>query len=359
MPRFQLSLMAASLGLLSLGVVLTPNSRAGDIGFVEDFALSKDRPASLKQLIPGTDDFYYYHCLHYLQTEQFEKVEPMAALWYERHKQTARLTEIQTRYALLTYEKNPEKSLTYIRSRLGVHFNHQKEIAGAAVNLPTALDPKSIGRAVLKGNSFDRGNLSNFEDAALDWIAAEALSWENRRELLSRLTRPDLPNMAKLVADDLNSPHSGEFGGIPIHAQMTLVQLEDLLKLKPNVLNHAAFVNAYITKLHPGADDDWKRDRKLTQAYLERLKKFADRLAPVHNPLKAHVLYHRLAFDRAGGLYDRERFLEYIKLPRQQSYMSHALLKSVESRDYPANLAADYFPVTMLPVGITTTPFDA
>ena len=58
MARLQPSLMAASLGLLSLGVVLTPNSRAGDIGFVEDFALSKDRPASLKQLIPGTDDFY-------------------------------------------------------------------------------------------------------------------------------------------------------------------------------------------------------------------------------------------------------------------------------------------------------------
>ncbi len=350
MPRFQHSLMAASLGLLSLGVALTPNGRAGDIGFVEDFALSKDRPASLKQLIPGTDDFYYYHGLHYLQTEQFEKVEPLTVQWYERHKQTARLTEIQTRHALLTYDKNPEKSLAYIRSRLGVRFDHQKEIAGATVNLPTALDPKSIGRAVLKANAFGRGNLSNFEDTALDWVAAEALSWENRRELLTRLTRPDLPNMAKLVADDLNSPHSGEFGGIPIHAQMTLVQLEDLLKLKPNVLNHAAFVNTSVTKLHPGADDDWKRDRKLTQAYLERLKTFSDRLAPVHNPLKAHVLYHRLAFDRAGGLYDRERFLEYIKLPRQQSYMSRALLTSIAARDTPANLAADYFPVTMLPV---------
>ena len=126
MPRFQHSLMAASLGLLSLGVALTPNGRAGDIGFVEDFALSKDRPASLKQLIPGTDDFYYYHGLHYLQTEQFEKVEPLTVQWYERHKQTVRLTEIQTRHALLTYDKNPEKSLAYIRSRLGVRFEPEK-----------------------------------------------------------------------------------------------------------------------------------------------------------------------------------------------------------------------------------------
>ena len=76
MSRLALPLMAMSLGLLSLGVVLTPTSHAGDIGYVEDFALAKDRSNSLKQLIPGTEDFYYYHCLHYLQTEQFEKIEP-------------------------------------------------------------------------------------------------------------------------------------------------------------------------------------------------------------------------------------------------------------------------------------------
>ena len=37
---------------------------AGEIGFVEDFALAKDRAAALKQLIPGTETYYYYHCLH-------------------------------------------------------------------------------------------------------------------------------------------------------------------------------------------------------------------------------------------------------------------------------------------------------
>jgi len=50
-------------------------SRAGDINFNEDFALAKDRAASLKQLIPGTEDYYYFHCLHYLNTGQFEKID--------------------------------------------------------------------------------------------------------------------------------------------------------------------------------------------------------------------------------------------------------------------------------------------
>ena len=47
----------------------------GEIDFVEDFALATDRAAVLKQLVPGTEDFSYYHALHYLQPEQFEKMD--------------------------------------------------------------------------------------------------------------------------------------------------------------------------------------------------------------------------------------------------------------------------------------------
>jgi len=65
-----------SLAVLGLALMYTPTtSRAGDINFNEDFALAKDRAASLKQLIPGTEDYYYFHCLHYLNTGQFEKID--------------------------------------------------------------------------------------------------------------------------------------------------------------------------------------------------------------------------------------------------------------------------------------------
>ncbi|HEV3256692.1 MAG TPA: hypothetical protein VG013_07435, partial [Gemmataceae bacterium] len=57
---------------------------AADVAFVEDFALAKDRSESLRQLIPGTEDYYYYHSLHYLNTEQFEKVEALMRPWLER-----------------------------------------------------------------------------------------------------------------------------------------------------------------------------------------------------------------------------------------------------------------------------------
>ncbi len=306
MSRSKHWFMAGSLAVLLLGVVMVPTSQGGDIGYVEQFALAKDRAAALKQLIPGTEDYYYYHCLHCMQTEQFEKIEPLTALWYERFRQTARLTEIQTRFALQMYDKQPEKSLAYIRNHMGLHFNHQREIVGANVNLPTTLDQKLISRETLQASSFARSSTLNyFENSSFEWLAAEKLTWEQRRELLSRLTRPDLPNLPQLIVEDLNAAHSGGFGSLAIHKMLTIAQMESVVKLKGDVLNTGAFVNAYVLKLHPGADENWKRDPKLTLAYLERLQAFATRLDPVHNPLKAHVLYHRLVFDRAQGTYDR------------------------------------------------------
>ena len=55
--------------VLLQGVAL---SWAGEIEFVETFALAPDRDAALKQLIPGTEDYYYWNALHLLNTEQFE-----------------------------------------------------------------------------------------------------------------------------------------------------------------------------------------------------------------------------------------------------------------------------------------------
>jgi hypothetical protein len=66
--------------MVCLGCLILPTYwvMAGEVGYVEDFALAKDRAESLKKLIPGTEDYYYYHCLYYLNTEQYEKVEAMS-----------------------------------------------------------------------------------------------------------------------------------------------------------------------------------------------------------------------------------------------------------------------------------------
>src|SRR5262245_37958587 len=99
---------------LALGFVLASTAAADEVGFVEDFALARDRAAALRQLIPGTEDYYYYHALHALHTEQYDKIETLTRPWLERFGQTPRLTEIQTRHALLSYERNPQRSVDYL-----------------------------------------------------------------------------------------------------------------------------------------------------------------------------------------------------------------------------------------------------
>src|SRR5438876_12169642 len=113
-------LPAGLLAVFAVGLVLVPTgmrARAADIGYVEDFALARDRVVALKQLIPGTEDYYYYHALHALNTGRFEEALANFKPWIERHGHTARVTEIQVRHALLTYEKNPKKSVDFLRAQ--------------------------------------------------------------------------------------------------------------------------------------------------------------------------------------------------------------------------------------------------
>ncbi|NIL98957.1 MAG: hypothetical protein GTO62_18055, partial [Planctomycetales bacterium] len=63
----------------------------------EDFALATDRQVPLGQLIPGTEDYYYYHCLHYQNTEQYQRVEETLQAWIKRYKYTPRVHQIINR----------------------------------------------------------------------------------------------------------------------------------------------------------------------------------------------------------------------------------------------------------------------
>ena len=278
-------------------------TQAAEIGYLEDFALAKDRAVPLQQLIPGTEDYYYYHCLHFQNTEQFDKVNELLIAWINRYKDTPGIREIQNRQALLTYTKSPDKSLEFIRQRLGLQFNHQRERLDEKPNLPTSLDQKLIARQMLLARAFaQHPNLQACEDEALDWLVATELTPDRRRHLLERLQRPDYPQLPKLVVDDLNYQNSGGFGPFGIHGQLLLAQLDGCLKLKPDLLNQQNFVNIYLAKLRPNADVDWRHDPAEHRAYLERLWSFVQKLAPAHNSLKAHVLYHHLRLQQEAPL---------------------------------------------------------
>ena len=334
-----------------LGVACSVGSaRGNEIGFIEDFALARDRAEALKQLIPGTDEYYYFHCLHYQNLEKFDEVERLLKAWIKRHNYTGRVRQIQHRQALLTYNENPNQTLEYLRKQLGLKFNHQRESLGKRPDLPTTLDSHLISRETLQAEALRRyKNLKGFEDSAMDWLVASQLDPDRRRALLARLQRPDYPNLVSLVLADLNYKHSRGFGSFAIHRHLLLSQLRVCARRKPELLTQANFVHTYMAKLRPSADVDWRHDPDEHRAYLDRLWQFARDLPPVHNSLKAHVLYQRLHFDRSLGRYDKDRFMQYIQLPRNVRYVNPDYLRRAEHRRFIANLEQDFGQVTLFP----------
>jgi len=352
-PMLRLRVMLLGLVVCLLWTVNTKESKAAEIDYIEDFALAADRAAVLEQLIPGTEDYYYYHCLHFQNNEQYDKVDDLLKDWIKRYNYSNRVQEIRYRQALLTYNRNPQGSLEFIRKELGINFNHQREILGRKPNLPSALNPNLVNRETLTKNAIARyKNTDGFEERALDWLINSELDPDRRRHLLGRLQRPDHTDLPKLIVDDLNYRNSRGFGSFKIHQQMLLSQLDECLRLKPDLLNQSNFVNVYLSKLQPNSDVDWQHDDKAYDAYLNRLSKFVKRLDPVHNSLKAHVAYHRLAFERSKGVYDEAKFLSYIKLPRNVSYINSDYMKIESNRRYACNLNQDYRTLTLLaPIG--------
>ena len=73
------------LSLAALPTVTRP-AMAEPIGWMERYALAADCEAVLEELIPGSDDHYFYHCLHYQTTGQLERSEATLKEWLAEHK---------------------------------------------------------------------------------------------------------------------------------------------------------------------------------------------------------------------------------------------------------------------------------
>lgn len=334
---------------LALALFLVSWVNAREIGFIEDFSLSEDRSEVLKHLIPGTSDYYYYHCLNAQHTRDFERVHEMLELWIKREGYTRQVKEILNRQALLEYEQDSEKSLEHIRRELRIRFDHRKETAARETDYPTRLDQELIGISHLGQKAFSRyKNLQGIEDEGLDILHHSQLTPERRRDLLQRLQRPDIPDLAKLVVDDLKYKHSGGFGSHPIHRQLLKSQLDECLRIMPELIDNSEFINTCLSKLAPDDDVDLRYDLTEKKAYLDRLWGYAKDLAPAHNSLKAHVLFQILDVNRRQGNYDHDLFMTYIRLPRNVHYINPEYLKRREFHRTRADLDADFSSVTRM-----------
>ena len=335
---------------LLLACLTASATTAQEIGYVEDFALADDRTAALEQLIPGTEAYYYYHCLHYQNTGAFDRIPALLESWIKRHGNTTLTGEIQFRQAVLTYDQSPEQSLEFLRRELGLNFNHQRQVLDHEPDLATELSQQLISRDAFLELARQRyTNTDGLTDSGLEWFIDRDLTPVQRRHLLERLQRPDHAGLVKLIADELVTQGSRGFGSLTIHRNLTKSQLEELLRMRPALATDTNYVYLYLRQLQPNPDVDWRSDDDAYKAYLESLWAFVADLAPVFNSLKAHVLYHRLAFDYSHGVYNRDRFMTYLALPRQVSYINPDYLRELANRQPVADLNANYESQTMLP----------
>jgi hypothetical protein len=215
-----------------------------EIGYIEDFALAANREQALAQLIPGTEDYYYYHALHYQNTGQRAKYDETLGQWKKRFNNSGRRKVIERRQALLDYDRNPEASLEYIRNELGLQFNHQQEGKARERQYPSQLDQaeitwdKFLQQALSGTKLLDR--MSN--DAFFPLLASgRQLTPAQRRDLLARAKLPDLPGLVKLIAADLATKESRGFGEFNIHRALTIAQMDELREMRGDLLRNENF----------------------------------------------------------------------------------------------------------------------
>ncbi len=316
---------------------------AQEIGFLEEFSLSENRAEILKRLVPGTERYYFFHCLHYQNMQQLAKVDELLKPWIKRFGYTQQVNQIRNRQALLKYGDDPRETLDFLTQQLNLNFNHQREIPQTQRDLPTEFDAGLTDPDRLAAQAMQRyQNSDGFTESGLPLLASKTLSQTQLRHLLQRLRYPDFPGLVDLIVRDLKERDSGGFGRMPIHTALTLNQLDDLASKLPKVANQTNFVNLYLAKLYPSDDTNWRADIAEHQKYLDRLWKYAQQLGPVHNSLKACILFRKLDLNRMQARFDRELFITYLKLPKNVGYINQELVRNTRNRSHIVNLNENF-----------------
>ena len=341
------------LVLLFMSTIALPaDSSAQEISFWEEFALSEDRNKTLEKLVPGSEEYYFFHCLHAQNEQKLDEVDSLLKRWIKRHGKTAQVRVIQNRQALLIYGEDPKRTLDHLKKELGLDFGHQRRIPQAQKDLPTKLvasliDPVKLAAAQLKA---DTNGVGNFNDQGLYYLANKPLNTRQRRDLLKRIKDPTFPNLIDLIAKDLKGKEAKRFGGIEIHNLLTKAQLEELAGQVPELKSQKRFINESLLRMQPSEDVDIRSDAKAYRKHLDDMWAFVSELNPNFNSLKASVLYRLLELDQREGAMNKKRFVSYLELPRNVPYINRDMRERSNSRNI-ASLGENYSTVTgCLPV---------
>lgn len=343
---------AAGSVLLFAGLI-PKNVMAEPIGFMERYALAADREAVLAELIPGSDDYYFYHCLHYQNQQQLAQAEAILKSWVNARNggMTPLMHTMTERQRLLSYDLNPQTAIDYLIRHLGIELSHSPPVRQGERRYPSVLpeqllDAESIVRRSLSENI----KLSpQGRQIAADWFLSDTPGnlGIGLHDFLNQVDGPYLNALDRLVVKELNSrtQRDRKFGDLRAHTFLTLAELDEVGRQVPSIADDNAFVNAKLHRLRPGADVDLSQQPEQRREYLRRVELYTQSLPPSYNSLKASAAYRLMEANLQAGHWDKDLFIRYLRLPRQ----SHIVAPILARAGNRANLGQNYSDVAFLP----------
>ena len=317
LPAFALLLLAA------LAVPAADFPVAVDDAFAEKWAFAADRAALLDELPPRSEARFFFETLLAQQQGRIADARASLDAWRQAlhprdDSSSPAFDEMRRRQYLLEFPEKGDAEPGASRLFAGGQYDYSAPRDPAAP-LPSALD--AVQTWNLRAEKLDRDwpkrLVPRFHALGLHSGAATG----NRADLLSHAENSDAPGMLDIVLADLKDTKIGRpFGGYPIHGRLTLAQLDtlrDALRGTPRALDdNDAFVEAYLAKLGPGADDD-PADPAVRLVHLRRILAFAETLPASRADLLALARFHVLDFGlRHGDLRDKPLLLDYLRGPR-------------------------------------------
>ncbi len=342
--------------IVCLAAMVATSSRAWaePISWMEGFALALDREAKLAELIPGSDDYYFYHSLHYQTSGQLERSETMIRDWLAEHqgRETAAITAMIDRQRLLTYRDSPQRTIDHLVRRLGIKLDHAPPATKDERRFPSELDPKLLETERVVFDALHRND--TLKPLGIQFLAERFRKDDSAgipiglTELLQRVGGAYVDSLDELVVKELQSrrPNEQQFGDRPAHSLLTLGQLQSVAQRLPQVADDDAFVAAMLGRMRPGADSDPGMQEQVRIEYLQRVEAYVQTLPPSYNSLKASAAYRLLQANLHRGVFDRELFLRYLQLPRVSPIVP---VEWASRGDARANLAEDFMEMAMLP----------
>ncbi|HBE67580.1 MAG TPA: hypothetical protein DDW52_05460, partial [Planctomycetaceae bacterium] len=318
-----------------------------EIGFVEEFALAEDRSQAIRGLIPGTEQFYKFTCLHQQNEGQLDAAAATLRLWQQQFPGSSLTRQFVLRQMLLGYEDNPSRTLAELSRVLELRLNHAPPSRDAASKLPSRLDPADIALDMMLEQAAGQDpGLSKVSDQGLVLLANKELPDAQVRSVVQRIARADFNGAVELIARELRQKGSRGFGALPVHQRLTLEQLNELATLVPGLMNDARFIEEILLRQSPPAHQALG-DPLVLKSYLKRCHEFVGQLGEAHNNLKALVLGNLLQLQASAGRYDKSLFLEYLRLPIRTERISTIALQRARN---PVNTGYQNKAVSVRPV---------